>query len=184
MGRMPIPDDQNPSAADELRCNKKKHKMCCSQGPPPLNNGKETSTKSIIVERDGHAPKHNIASTCGGCAISPDKIFTMSCLRWWFGSSMSSRRCGNIAGYPTHNHKAARTMIGLRGQRCRTASANGIVYRYRSLGLRRRWRVVCCVCASADQKMLLCQIWGEVPLNKTESEGEDTSTNNGEPAVV
>ena len=119
------------------------------------------------------------------CAIiSPDKVFHPPACGGGLVSSPPSAMPVISQDTRRTTAKQARTMIGLRGQRCRTASANGIVYRYRSLGLRRRWRVVCCVCASADQKMLLCQIWGEVPLNKTESEGEDTSTNNGEPAVV
>ena len=124
MGRMPIPDDQNPSAAaDELRCNSQKSTRFAAADDHPLSTMKKKQPPNVSSSR-GMAMLLSIispeATACGGCAIiSPDKFFhpPLPAVVVWFSPP---RRCGNIAGYPTHNRKAARTMIGLRGQRCRT----------------------------------------------------------------
>ena len=124
MGRMPIPDDQNPSAAaDELRCNSQKSTRFAAADDHPLSTMKKKQPPNVSPSR-GMAMLLSIispeATAFGGCAIiSPDKFFhpPLPAVVVWFSPP---RRCGNIAGYPTHNRKAARTMIGLRGQRCRT----------------------------------------------------------------
>ena len=116
MGRMPIPDDQNPSAAaDELRCNQESTR-CAASEDHPLSTTKKRQPPKVSSSR-GMAMLLSIVSPAHAADVllAPIKFFTLLL----FGSS-PPRRCGNIAGYPTHNRKAARTMIGLRGQRCRT----------------------------------------------------------------
>ena len=125
MGRMPIPDDQNPSAAaDELRCNQKSTR-CAASEDHPLSTMKKKQPPKVSSSR-GMAMLLSIVSpeaTAHAAAVqllAPIIFFTLLCLCAvvvWFSPP---RRCGNIAGYPTHNRKAARTMIDLRGQRCRT----------------------------------------------------------------
>lgn len=112
--------DQNPSAAaDELRCNQKSTR-CAASEDHPLSTTKKRQPPKVSSSR-GMAMLLSIVSpeaTAHAAAVqllAPIKFFTLLL----FGSS-PPRRCGNIAGYPTHNRKAARTMIGLRGQRCRT----------------------------------------------------------------
>ena len=106
------------------------------------------------------------------CAIiSPDKVFHPPACGGGLVSSPPSAMPVISQDTRRTTAKQARTMIGLRGQRCRTASANGIVYRYRSIGLRRRrWRVcsVCCVTVRPPTK----NAFWEAP----EDESEDTQS--------
>ena len=159
MGRMPIPDDQNPSAAaDELRCNSQKSTRFAAADDHPLSTMKKKQPSNVSPSR-GMVMLLSIISpeaTAFGCAIiSPDNFFhpPLPAVVVWFSPP---RRCGNIAGYPTHNRKAARTMIGLRGQRCRTRPPMV------SLSLSVYWsappQVVLCtaVCASAPPTKNAC----------------------------
>ena len=195
MGRMPIPDDQNPSAAaDELRCNSQKSTRFAAADDHPLSTMKKKQPSNVSPSR-GMVMLLSIISpeaTAFGCAIiSPDNFFhpPLPAVVVWFSPP---RRCGNIAGYPTHNRKAARTMIGLRGQRCRTrppmVSLSLSVYwsAPRAAGGAVLCTAVCSGVRAADQKCLLKHVW-VVPESReicAKSETDETAKTEKIPGSV
>ena len=126
------------------RCNSQKSIRFAAADDHPLSTMKKKQPPNVSPSR-GMVMLLSIISpeaTAFGCAIiSPDNFFhpPLPAVVVWFSPP---RRCGNIAGYPTHNRKAARTMIGLRGQRCRTrppmVSLSLSVY-WSAPAARRRW---------------------------------------------